>query len=652
MRSLRFFSSIMILTLLVSAGHPALTAGGSAGPTDSADLWWDEGWPYRIQVATSGEGIASAAIDFSSAFGTLGLNQGLLDLRSLRVVPYTGNTPGAPLPYAESYSTMLEDAEAPQIGWSGSGVYWTVNDGSAIADATRYSQGTGSLKATVENWPGGYGYPGVEFRIASGDPLTDWSPYETFIYDVWPEVNASARDQAPDLYWYKLYNACSGSPVTQGGPPLALDQWNQASVSLNPLDNCWGADGLDLSDITRMEFHTRDNDTVNGNSGFYDDGDILTLWFDNLRLVDQDNGALRWQTQPGVSTYYIYFDVLTHAGHPLPTLNEGLGAATITGTPGAPEAGGYYHQVTGAAGLGGLQVWAAPTVEKVLKPMAVPVASAPLHIAAARGEFEPFQLVVRSPTSQNLNVSVSDFVKGGDTISGTTLHRVDYVNITTAGDHFDRFGPWPDPLWPLDNGESVAFPAGENQPLWFTVRVPWDAAPGLYNGTVFIGGGSSVPIELEVWDFSLPARNPFALGMGFQLEQHCRGRLPGAAGTGTCYWEMERAFKQDFIDHRLIPKGVAWPAGLNYPGGVEYDCSGNLDPDAWGIWDFATIGGRHIHGEDGFNDGIGFPAFMSHGPNSNWPPDSLPYSFCGVSRSGVLGSAAYQAEWTQYPRCS
>jgi hypothetical protein len=54
------------------------------------------------------------------------------------------------------------------------------------------------------------------------------------LYDLWPQVNASALDQAPDLYWFKLYNACAGSAVTQGGPPLALDRWNYASVSLNP----------------------------------------------------------------------------------------------------------------------------------------------------------------------------------------------------------------------------------------------------------------------------------------------------------------------------------------------------------------------------------------------------------------------------------
>jgi len=108
------------------------------------------------------------------------------------------------------------------------------------------------------------------------------------------------------------------------------------------------------------------------------------------------------------------------------------------------------------------------------------------------------------------------------------------------------------------------------------------------------------------------------------------------------------AFKQDFADHRLIPKGVAWPTGLNYPGGIDYDCNGNLDADSWGEWGFGVQGGKYIKGEQGFNGGYGFPAFLAWGPASNDAPDSLPDSFCGESRSGALGSAAYQAKWKQY----
>ena len=633
----KFWELILVLTLLVTFGKTSLSASGMDSPTAAADTWWDNAWPYRVPVTVSGDGIVQANINFTTMLNTLGLNHALLDLRSIRVVPYNGNMPGSPLSYAESYSAMLHDGETTS-GWS------VNDDGFVVLDHARHTQGSTAVRVTITNTVGGYGYPGTELHPSS---LNDWSAYETFIYDIWPEVNASALDQSPDLYWFKLYNACGGSPVTQGGPPLALDRWNYASVSLNPLDTCWPAGGLNLSSITRMEFHTRDNGTVNGNGGLWDDGDALTLWFDNLRLVDQDNGAIRWQTTPGVSKYYVYFDVLTHEGHPQPTLDEGLGAATLTGDSGSPEAGGYYHQVAGATGLSGLQVWAAPTVEKVLKTMAAPVASEPLRIAAARGEFEPFQIVVQAPSAQSLNVNVSDFIRGSDVITGVTIHRVDYVNITTTGDHFDRLGWWPDPLWPLDGGDTVSFPANENQPLWFTVHVPWDAAPGVYQATVSVGS-ANIPVQLEVWDFSLPREIHLASEWGFGWSSIVQDVYQGTAGDWDCYWAMVEAFKQDFINHRLIPKGVAWPAGLNYPGGVEYDCNGHLDPDAWGDWDFATIGGKYIHGQDGFNDGYGFPVFLSHGPKSNWPPNSLPSSFCGESRSGVLGSPAYQAKWKQY----
>lgn len=635
---------VVLLTLLVSGlrGAPPTTRA----QTD--DAWWDEAWPYRIPVTVSGSGVAQVSVDFTAAFNSLGLNGALLDLRSLRVVPYQNGIAGAPLPYAETYSTLLDDADAPQTDWSDSGVYWTVNDGNAAADSTRFIQGSGSLKAIVENLPNGYGYPGVELHIASSDPRTDWRPYETLLYEVWPEVNASALDQAPDLYSFKLYdtNGCDSNTITQGGPPLALGQWNAASVSLKPLHTCTTPD---LNNITRMEFHTRDNETVNGNSGLWDDGDQLTLWFDHVRLVDQDGGGtIRWEADGSSDTYYIYFDVLEHEGHPAPTLAN-LGAATLTGTAGAPEAGGYYHQVSGAE-TGSLSVWAAPPIEKILRTNAAPVASAPLRIQAAKDEFEPFQLVVRSPNAQTLPVSISDFSSDGATISASnvTLHRVDYVTLTRLSDDFGRLGEWPDPLYPIAMGGSVAFPANANQPLWFTVHVPRDAAPGRYTATVQIGA-ASVPVELDVWDFALPQEIHLASEWGFgwsSIVETYKGTVGGSVQE--CYWDLVDALYEDFADHRLTPKGVGWPAGLNYPGGVEYDCNGTLDPDAWGAWDFHTLAQQYLQGND-LDNSSGFPSFLLRGPASNWPPNSRRGSFCGLSRGDdPPGNAAYNAKWFQY----
>ena len=626
-----------------------LTVLGATAPShaDPADEWWDEGWPYRVPVTVSGGGVGGASIDFTAAFNALGLPGALLDVRSIRVVPYTGTVAGAPVSHQETYSASLDDADNPQIGWSGSGVFWTVNDGSASADSTRFTQGTGSLKAIVQNLPGGYGYPGVELHIAAGDPKTDWSRFESFLYDVWPEVNASAVDQAPDLYWFKLYNTtgCPSGNVTEGGPPLALDRWNRVSVPLDPLDDCTTPS---LGDIQRMEFHTRDNDTVNGNSGLWDDGDVLTMWFDDVRLVDQDGGGMVKWSAPGAGRYYVYFDRLDHEGHAPPTTTT-LGAVTAPGSASAIESGGYLHRVTGAS-AGSLGIWSVPAVEKVRRGEIVPAATAPLRVEAAGDEFEPFQLVVRSPTAQSLAVSISSFTKGADVIpaSAVTLHRVDYVTLTRLSDHFGRLGPWPDPLYPVAMGSAVAFPAGQDQPLWFTLHVPRGQAPGVYAATVSIGS-ATIPVSLLVWGFDLPRDIHLAGEWGFgwsNVVEDWKGTIGGSVQP--CYWTLVDALYEDFADHRLTPKGVGWPAGLNYPGGVEYDCSGNLAPDAWGDWDFHTLAQKYLDGGE-LRNGVGFPSFQILGPASNWPPDSRPSSFCGQSRgTDPPGSGGYNQKWLQY----
>lgn len=617
-----------------------LLAGGG-------DAWWDDAWPYRIPVSVGGTGIAEVSIDFSSALAAMGRSGAILDIDSIRVIPYRNGVPGDPIAYQQTYAVMLEDADNPQIGWHPSGVYWTGNDAVVTADTTRFSQGTGSVQAFIENLPGGYGYPGVEFRITAGAPLSDWRNFEVLAYDVWPEVNASAVDQSPDLYWFKLYNTsgCPQSNITQGGPPLVLDQWNAAAVSLKPFHTCTTPN---FSAITRMEFHTRDNDTVNGNSGLWDDGDTLTLWIDNMRLVDQDSGSIRWSSDGTWDGYYVYFDTLVHQGHPTPA-SAVIGSPTLSGTPGAAESGGYYHSITGAV-TGGLDIWSAPPTEKIFKSYQKPIAQDLLRISAAKDEFEPFQLIVRAPTTQNVGVSITDFVKAGASIAAenVTLHRVDYVPITQLSDAFGRLGDWPDPLYPIEMGSSMSFPASTNQPLWFTVHVPRDADTGTYEATVSIGT-ASIPVTLEVYDFALPQGIHLAGEWGFgwsQVVEEYQGTIGGSVQP--CYWDLVDALYEDFADHRLTPKGVGWPAGLNYPGGVEYDCAGNLDPDAWGDWDFHTLAWKYLDGNL-LDNGAGFPSFLIKGPSSNWPPDSRPSSFCGLPRgTDPPGNAAYNQSWFQY----
>ena len=54
----------------------------------------------------------------------------------------------------------------------------------------------------------------------------------------------------------------------------------------------------------------------------------------------------------------------------------------------------------------------------------------------------------------------------------------------------------------------------KNQPLWFRVEVPQDAAAGEYTGEISIGE-AAIPFTLTVWDFTLPTHHilPFAAGL-------------------------------------------------------------------------------------------------------------------------------------------
>ena len=165
-------------------------------------------------------------------------------------------------------------------------------------------------------------------------------------------------------------------------------------------------------------------------------------------------------------------------------------------------------------------VWWAEGAYKVMKTDPVPAAKGPVvRLSAAGNEFEPFLLVLR-PEKRLDNVRVSAGPlrnEPGAEIQAAALSvsRVEYVKITTPTDERGAAGWWPDPL-PLYDRPFTACP-GENHPLWITVRVPKDAAPGLYKGEVRLsadGWSCVVPVELRVRNFSLPDKSSVRSSFG------------------------------------------------------------------------------------------------------------------------------------------
>lgn len=306
------------------------------------------------------------------------------------------------------------------------------------------------------------------------------------------------------------------------------------------------------------------------------------------------------------------------------------------------------------------QFWTAPPSYRVFKNDSVPAGNGSgVKVYAARNEFEPFQLVVRPTSSGSVSVNIDDF---GGGIS-TSIYQVKYVPVSQASDNLGKTGPYPDPLWPIAGGDTVALTANENTSFWFSVSVPASAAAGEYTASVHIGA-LSIPVSLYVFNFAIPAEVHVKSQMNFSHETILNKY--GVSGTGTNYWMYVDAMKQYFIDHRLTPKSVLWSGGLTSSGGapyIDYNCTTAALSDPHGIWGFEEPAARYLDGTglmsgeftQSFNAGIGFPSFMAITfSNNDASADQRPSSFCGLSRSAAdwylsnNPNSAYNQKWFQY----
>jgi Glycoside hydrolase 123, catalytic domain len=286
----------------------------------------------------------------------------------------------------------------------------------------------------------------------------------------------------------------------------------------------------------------------------------------------------------------------------------------------------------------GATLWTTTTMDKVLREAAPPEGTGDrIELFAAKNEYEPFQVVVWVPAAATATLDLSPFT-GVGSIDGATIRRVGYVNIDTPTDASSiPSGRIPDPLEPTTFGASEALGAGENQPFWITVYVPEDAAAGDYEAALSVsvdGASVDVPVSLHVYDFALPSRPSFDGSWNASM----------SALGGSESLEKVEQLKDFFFGHRLVPSSVAWPAGLNYDGGIEYDCASGSFLSEDNPYDFSQLGPKYVEG-DGWN-GAGFGSLQVMRFVDNSTP--RPQQFCGVDRgSDHFGTAAYNAEWSK-----
>ena len=155
------------------------------------------------------------------------------------------------------------------------------------------------------------------------------------------------------------------------------------------------------------------------------------------------------------------------------------------------------------------KVWWVGSTYKIMLDDPLPEEKGKVVLRAAKNETESFQLVLHPSTDlKEVKVVVSDFRKTeGASIpaENVIVRNVEYVHVTKPSGKLHQAGWYPDPL-PLYE-EPFDVVAGRNTPVWITVKVPGNAAPGKYIASINLKTDSwelSIPVELNVWDFSLP----------------------------------------------------------------------------------------------------------------------------------------------------
>jgi len=233
------------------------------------------------------------------------------------------------------------------------------------------------------------------------------------------------------------------------------------------------------------------------------------------------------------------------------------------------------------------QVWVAPAAQKI-RPSAQPPAgaTAAAKIAAAKNEFEAFQVVV---TGQADSVSmILDALRdsAGHTISGrdVVLYREALLNVTAQSGGDGATGMWPDALVPdVDpiagekrNAFPFSVPANESRAILVDVHAPQTTPAGKYTGTLHVTGGvtQDVPVELTVWDFEVPSTSTLRTAFGMAWNGPCIGHGDGSCGGGDSDHRLRARYVQAALDNHVSIHQPYFTSTV--------DSSGN---ENWGIFD-------------------------------------------------------------------
>lgn len=211
------------------------------------------------------------------------------------------------------------------------------------------------------------------------------------------------------------------------------------------------------------------------------------------------------------------------------------------------------------------RVWAVYPPEKYKAQEALPTSRklAVIEVDAARGEYEPFVIVLRPEVPmRDVKVEVSDLRAADGAVipaSEVEVRRVAYIHVDEpSGTRMKQAMPFnvdtgdiPDPL---PKGDGAVRP-GHNLQFWVTLHVPRATKPGAYSGEVkviFRKEGwmpadlvavDKIPLSLRVRTFALPEQTPLLNAAFFDV---------GTLGNRVQDKAWLRGLYRSFAEHKQV----------------------------------------------------------------------------------------------------
>ena len=166
-----------------------------------------------------------------------------------------------------------------------------------------------------------------------------------------------------------------------------------------------------------------------------------------------------------------------------------------------------------------------------------------VRLAAARGETESFQVLLRSDAPvRGVALEAGDLAGPGGAVlpaGDARLFRQHHLHLTVATHRHTDFesGWYADALIPLRHpltrkplpadarfrAAPLDLPAGETHGFFVDIPVPADARPGVYRGTYRATAEGreavEVPVTLTVWDVALPATPTLRTAFGWPADR-------------------------------------------------------------------------------------------------------------------------------------